>query len=200
MFGDFVKKIRLEKRITLHELCINKTYDPSNLSKVERGLLPPPKDKDILQKWTEQLGLSSEEHSCFFDLAFIERGSIPPDIIEDKELLKELPLLFKTLREKSNEVSGIKNDIEEDTPIIENIEDEIDDEESELYGGQPVPYLKQLGIYMKNMGRKSLQRKWEIYRDNCREDCEAFGDALPTEKEMKDGFKKALAREAKLIK
>lgn len=100
MFGEFIKEIRLKKRITLREFCKKNSRDPSNWSKIERGILPPPKDGEILQKLAKQLGLKtgSDDWLQFFDLAFAERGHIPSDIMKNKDLVKELPLFFRTLR------------------------------------------------------------------------------------------------------
>ena len=105
MFGEFIKNIRLKKRTGLREFCIKSGRDASNWSKIERGALPPPKDQESLEKIACDLGLEkgSKEWMELFDLAFAERGVLPTDIMSDKELVKSLPLFFRTLRgEKPN--------------------------------------------------------------------------------------------------
>ena len=98
IFGEYVKKIRVEKRITLREFCRMNKIDPSNWSKTERGILPPPKSKTVLEVIAKSLGLSqkSEEWNTLFDLAAI--AHIPSEIISDDKLLEKLPVFFRTVR------------------------------------------------------------------------------------------------------
>ena len=49
MFGQFVKQIRECQRLGLREFCLENGYDPSNWSKIEREVLPPPRDEDTLR-------------------------------------------------------------------------------------------------------------------------------------------------------
>lgn len=100
MFGEFIKEQRIKKRIGLREFCKKYGHDPSNWSKIERGVMLPPTDEKKLEEWALQLGVepgSSDWHT-FFDLAFTERGRIPADIMKNEELVKELPQFFRTLR------------------------------------------------------------------------------------------------------
>ena len=50
MFSDTVKALRLEKRLTLRDFCEQASLDPSNWSKVERGINPPPGDVKTLER------------------------------------------------------------------------------------------------------------------------------------------------------
>ena len=45
MFGKFIKERRIEKGLTLREFCKLIEVDASNWSKIERGLLSPPKSE-----------------------------------------------------------------------------------------------------------------------------------------------------------
>jgi ribosome-binding protein aMBF1 (putative translation factor) len=45
MFGEFIKERRVAKGISLREFCKRMETDASNWSKVERGLLAPPRMK-----------------------------------------------------------------------------------------------------------------------------------------------------------
>ena len=57
-FGEFVKILRSEQRLGLREFCVRYEHDPSNWSKIERGVIPPPKDLGLQEKLAAQLGLA----------------------------------------------------------------------------------------------------------------------------------------------
>ncbi len=57
-FGKLLKNLRIERELSLREACKLANYDPSNWSKVERGILSPPSDNNILRNWAKILGLS----------------------------------------------------------------------------------------------------------------------------------------------
>ena len=97
-FGEYVNKIRVEKRITLRKFCRMNKIDPSNWSKTERGILPPPKSKTVLEMIAKSLKLSqgAEAWDTLFDLAAI--GHIPSGIISDEKILEKLPVFFRTVR------------------------------------------------------------------------------------------------------
>ena len=99
-FASFFKALRKENRITLRAFCEIAVADPGNISRMERRAIPPPPDREILTRYATALGLKegSDEWYLFFDLAAADRGLIPQDIMEDEELVKELPAFFRTLR------------------------------------------------------------------------------------------------------
>lgn len=99
-FGDYLKNLRKEKKITLREFCLKASADPANISRIERGSMPPPQDPDILERYAKALGIStgSNEWYTFFDLAAASRGIIPKDIMSDPEVVRMLPAFFRTLR------------------------------------------------------------------------------------------------------
>lgn len=99
-FGDFFKSLRKTKRITLREFCLNASADPANISRLERGAMPPPQDTDILERYAKALGIEpgSDDWYTFFDLAAADRGIIPKDLMSDQEVVKMLPAFFRTLR------------------------------------------------------------------------------------------------------
>jgi transcriptional regulator with XRE-family HTH domain len=102
MFGQLIKQLRSQKRLGLREFCIAASYDPSNWSKIERGMLPPPQDQDVLNRIVAILGVSetSKERDLIFDYAAIDAGKIPQYVLEDAELVKRLPLFFRTAKGK----------------------------------------------------------------------------------------------------
>ncbi|OIP31831.1 MAG: hypothetical protein COW04_13155 [Deltaproteobacteria bacterium CG12_big_fil_rev_8_21_14_0_65_43_10] len=100
MFGEFIKEKRLSKGLGLREFCKMIEVDASNWSKVERGVLAPPKDEEKLKKIA--LALDIEFESVLWremkDKASIGAGIIPQDILSDTKALNSLPMFFRTLR------------------------------------------------------------------------------------------------------
>jgi transcriptional regulator with XRE-family HTH domain len=99
-FGEFFKAKRIALGVTLRQFCQKHGLDPGNLSKIERGLLPPPKNRKKLEEYAGYLGLKkgSDDWIEFFDRAAAEAGRIPADILSDEEVVDKLPILFRTLR------------------------------------------------------------------------------------------------------
>ena len=98
-FGKLVKKQRIELELTLRAFCLKNGHDPSNWSKMERGIIPPPKEEGILRKIAGELSIDegSELWLEFHDSAFIDRGEIPPYVREDEAAMAKLPLFFRTV-------------------------------------------------------------------------------------------------------
>lgn len=101
-FGEFFKAKRQDLGLTLREFCLKHKLDPGNLSRLERGKLRPPQDRDRLEEYAKYLGLKSgsDDWYTFFDLAAAAKGRIPEELLEDKEVVAKLPLVFRTLRGK----------------------------------------------------------------------------------------------------
>jgi len=99
MFGEFIKKKRLSLNLTLREFCRRIDEDPSNWSKVERGIINPPKKKAKLGKIAKVLKIQkgSHEWNTLVDMAVVEAGTIPDYVMTDKEVLKSLPAFFRTI-------------------------------------------------------------------------------------------------------
>lgn len=99
-FGAFFKAHRLERKLTLRQFCAAHGYDPGNLSKLERGLLPPPESEAKLAEYAKALGIrrGSDAWYQFFDLARASRGKLPPEVLRKRDVVARLPLLFRTLR------------------------------------------------------------------------------------------------------
>jgi transcriptional regulator with XRE-family HTH domain len=110
MFGELIKKIRFEKRLGLREFCLAADWDPSNWSKVERGVLSPPQDTNVLNRIVAILGLSenSKERELIFDYAAIDAGKIPGYVLQDAELVKRLPVFFRTATGKKPTTEDLK--------------------------------------------------------------------------------------------
>jgi transcriptional regulator with XRE-family HTH domain len=99
MFGEFIKQIRAQQRLGLREFCLEHGHDPSNWSKIEREVSPPPKDEATLRTWAKQLGLkpSTDDWLKFFDYAAVDAGRIPDYVLKDEELVAQLPVFFRTI-------------------------------------------------------------------------------------------------------
>ncbi len=99
-FGDYVRDLRIANKKTLRQFCLENKQDPSNWSKLERGINPPPKDDEVLKQWASYFGLkpSSEGWEKFMDVARISRGEIPKDIMDDEKAVSLLPAFFRTVR------------------------------------------------------------------------------------------------------
>ncbi len=99
-FGRFFKELRIGTRLTLRKFCLTYGLDPGNLSKMERGLMPPPSSREKLEQYASYLGLKEGDDNWyqFFDLAAACSGRIPADVMDDARLVEKLPLVFRTLR------------------------------------------------------------------------------------------------------
>lgn len=102
LFGEFFKEKRIEKKFTLRAFCKKFGFDPGNVSRMERGLLNPPASREKLEKYASHLGIEkgSDAWIEFFDRASACKGEIPIEILENDELMKSLPLIFRTFRSK----------------------------------------------------------------------------------------------------
>ena len=101
-FGEFFKAKRQALGLTLREFCLKHKLDPGNMSRLERGLLPPPQDGNRLEEYAKYLGFKpgSDGWYTFFDLAAAAKGRIPKGLLEDEDLVAKLPLIFRALRGK----------------------------------------------------------------------------------------------------
>ncbi len=99
-FGQFFKKMREKKGLSLRRFCTENSIDPGNISKLERGLISPPQSREKLEQYASYLEIAkgSDDWYEYFDLAAAHTGKIPDDLMEDDELVKKLPLVFRTIR------------------------------------------------------------------------------------------------------
>lgn len=99
-FGTFFKAKRIELALTLRKFCLMHELDPGNISKMERGKLPPPQSERKLKEYAKMLKIKkgSDDWQTFSDLAAAEGGRVPADLLSNKEVLAKLPALFRTMR------------------------------------------------------------------------------------------------------
>jgi len=114
MFGKFIKERRIKKGLTLREFCKLIEVDASNWSKIERGLLAPPRSEYKLKKIAEilEIPVGSELWFEMKDRAELDTGNIPTDIRSDKELIGHLPMFFRTIRSEKPSGEDLDNLIE----------------------------------------------------------------------------------------
>jgi transcriptional regulator with XRE-family HTH domain len=114
MFSETVKSLRLQKRLTLRDFCQQVGVDPSNWSKVERGVNPPPGDVAVLERLAAFFGLAGQDKLRFMDQAALQRREIPPDVADNAILQKALPAFFRAARGhelSEEEVENLAQDI-----------------------------------------------------------------------------------------
>jgi transcriptional regulator with XRE-family HTH domain len=98
-FGAKLKEHRMSQGLTLREFCARGGFEPGNYSKLERGLFSPP-GADKVDEYARALGIEagSDAHIELRDLAAVDRGQLPHDLLSDEQVVDELPVLFRTLR------------------------------------------------------------------------------------------------------
>jgi hypothetical protein len=82
--------------------------DASNISKIERDILPPPKG-EALERYANNLGLKkgSDDWYTFHDLAAAANRALPK-YLTDEEIETKVPVVFRSLRESGDEKTNLK--------------------------------------------------------------------------------------------
>lgn len=99
MFGELVKARRVELGLTLREFCRRLGEDPSNWSKVERGVLKPPLQREKMRHIAGVLDIKegSGEWEDLVDAAAVDAGEIPSYVMENREVYSALPTFFRMI-------------------------------------------------------------------------------------------------------
>jgi transcriptional regulator with XRE-family HTH domain len=105
-FGQLAKNLRIERKMTLRHFCSELGIDPSNWSKIERGVSSAPKDQAIIIKWADFFNLTGDSRQEFLDLADLSRSEIPQDVASDERVLAAMPAFFRAMR--GNDLEGEK--------------------------------------------------------------------------------------------
>jgi len=113
-FGQFFRSKRTSLGFTLRSFCERYRFDPGNISRLERNILPPTIDEEKLEGYAESLKISkgSPEWIEFFDLAHIARGTVPHDIRNDPKVISFLPAFYRTARGEKLDKKKIQKLIE----------------------------------------------------------------------------------------
>lgn len=95
-FGEYLRKLRIDRDMSLRKFSTLAKIDPGNLSRIERGRLRPPGNKKV-EEICDILGLepSTDEWRNLVDYAYLGRKEIPKELLSDEELLTKLPILFR---------------------------------------------------------------------------------------------------------
>jgi len=98
-FGNKIRDLRLERKLSLRKFASESDMDSGNLSKIERGVLPPPSSIDHYGK-AFGFKKGSPEWTELDDLA---RSSLAAKsfINVDAEVAKKLPQFFRTIDNKN---------------------------------------------------------------------------------------------------
>ena len=116
MFNQTIKSLRIEKRLTFRDFCAQNGLDPSNWSKVERGVNPPPGDITLLERLADFFGLAGAKKLSFMDEASLQRGEIPADVAGHAILQRALPAFFRAARGhelSEKELASLADDIKQ---------------------------------------------------------------------------------------
>lgn len=84
-FGEYIKKKRVEKKISLREFAMRIEITPSYMSDIENGRRNAP-DKIKIDAMAQELGIYGENIEYLYDLASESRNEAPVDL---KNMLKE---------------------------------------------------------------------------------------------------------------
>lgn len=109
-FGALVRRRRGEMRLSLRATARTAAMDPGNLSKIERGLERPPQDEAVLDRICAALDLEAEAARELKDIALLENGRIPKDILENEELMARMPALLRTANHRLRPIAGREGD------------------------------------------------------------------------------------------
>jgi predicted ABC-type ATPase len=114
VFGELVKARREKLGLSLREFCRRLGEDPSNWSKVERGILRPPLRREKLRQIAMALDIvgGSAEWEALLDAAAIGAGEIPGYVRENREVYGALPALFRAIGGASLTAEEIERMIE----------------------------------------------------------------------------------------
>lgn len=106
-FGDLIRQRRTDLRITLRQFAADHEFEPGYLSRLERGIAPPPQSGRVLGRLADALGFEAggEDRQEFFDLAAIQARRLPPDLAQS--VVNKLPLFFRTLRNRAIDEKGL---------------------------------------------------------------------------------------------
>jgi transcriptional regulator with XRE-family HTH domain len=98
-FGSFVRKRRTALGKSLRQFCRENSLDFGKMSRMERGLSPPPKTDDGLRLLGKslQIGQDSDDWQRFSTLATVASGRIPNKILIDDSKARRLPAVLDRL-------------------------------------------------------------------------------------------------------
>lgn len=100
-FGAFLRESRLKASYGLRFFATAIEMQPSNLSNVEHGRIPPPQDPDTLARIAEALGFDEGDSNwqMLFDLAVKHKeAALPADVVRYAGSTPGIPVLLRTIQ------------------------------------------------------------------------------------------------------
>ncbi len=112
-FNVFFKKKRMEIG-TVRQFAKKSGLDLAYVSRLENGVILPPKDEKKLKRIALALGIkrNSGEWQEFMDLAAIAKNELPKDLHDDEKIANFLPAFYRTLRKKELDETELKELLE----------------------------------------------------------------------------------------
>lgn len=101
-FGEFLRSQRLRAGLGLRAFAEAAGMQPSNLSNMEHGRIPPPQDRGALDELADLLGLPerSEERAHLFDLAVAGKDRLAADVAAFAARTPGIPVLLRTIENR----------------------------------------------------------------------------------------------------
>ena len=120
-FHEMLKRKRMEIG-TVREFAKRARLDVAYVSRLENGVILPPKDSGKLAKLALAVGIleGSEEWQEFMDLAAMAKNELPEDLRDDERVASVLPAFYRTLRSKELDEEELKK-------LLDSIRGTVDD-------------------------------------------------------------------------
>ena len=101
-FGEFLHAQRLKAGFGLRTFAEAADLQPSNLSSIEHGRVPPPQNRRTLARLADLLNLAngSPERERLFDLAVEGKDRPPADVAAFAAQTPGVPALLRTIENK----------------------------------------------------------------------------------------------------
>ena len=108
-FHELFKSRRM-KIGTVREFAKKSGLDLAYVSRLENGIILPPRDSEKLARLATALGIidGSEEWREFMDLAAVARNELPEDLQDDERIMAVLPAFYRALRNKNIDKDDIR--------------------------------------------------------------------------------------------
>jgi len=96
-FGREFRRRRLEADMSLRKFCQVNKLDAAYVSRIERGRVKPPTSE--LDRYLRAIGLEpgTEDWKELRNLASACAAEVPAELMSDEEIVKKLPVVFRTL-------------------------------------------------------------------------------------------------------
>lgn len=93
-FGERFRIYREGKKISMLKMCREAGVDQGNWSKVEREIIGPPRDMELLGRICDAVGANPRARAQIIGNAVLSRRELPKEIMSDPEMQDLLPEFF----------------------------------------------------------------------------------------------------------